>query len=260
MRGFLNSLVRPFGYRVIRQRPKIDPDISSDADFMRIFEACDPYTMTSIERMYGLYLAVRHVVENDGPGDIVECGVWMGGSTMGAAMTLDLMGDTRRQLNLYDTFEGMTAPTDMDVDHTGAHAKDFLDPDEKIDGASNVWAYASLEMVRQNLDRTGFPPDRFHLVKGKVEETIPADMPAVISLLRLDTDWYESTAHELKYLYPVLSSGGVLIIDDYGHWRGSREATDEYFTEHGGILLNRMDYSGRMGVKACRSQRSPSLV
>ena len=83
-----------------------------------------------------------------------------------------------------------------------------------------------------------------------MEETIPADMPAVISLLRLDTDWYESTAHELKYLYPVLSSGGVLIIDDYGHWRGSREATDDYFTEHGGILLNRMDYSGRMGVKA----------
>jgi O-methyltransferase len=250
VRGFLNSLVRPFGYRVIRQRPKIDPDISSDADFMRIFEACDPYTMTSIERMYGLYRAVRHVVENDVPGDIVECGVWMGGSTMVAAMTLDLMGDTRRQLNLYDTFEGMTAPTHMDVDHAGVHANDFLDPDEKIDGASNVWAYASLEMVRQNLDRTGLPPDRFHLVKGKVEETIPADMPAVISLLRLDTDWYESTAHELKYLYPVLSSGGVLIIDDYGHWRGSREATDEYFTEHGGILLNRMDYSGRMGVKA----------
>ena len=87
------------------------------------------------------------------------------------------------------------------------------------------------------------------LIEGKVEETIPGQAPGAISLLRLDTDWYESTAHELKYMYPALSAGGVLIIDDYGHWRGSREATDEYFSSHSRVLLNRLDYSGRIAIK-----------
>ena len=249
MRGVLDRLVRPFGYRVIRRRRKVDPDISSDRDFMHIHDVCNPFTMTSIERMYGLYQAVKYSVEEDVPGDIVECGVWMGGSAMVAAMTLDLVGDTSRNLYLYDTFEGMTPPTDHDVNHEGVHANDFLNPEDRVDGESNVWAYASLETVRRNLDHTGVSRDRFHLIKGKVEDTIPGKMPEAISLLRLDTDWYESTAHELKHMYPVLSPGGVLIIDDYGHWRGSREATDEYFAANDGALLNRLDYSGRIAIK-----------
>ena len=249
MRGVLDKLARPFGYSVVRSRPKIDPDISSDRDFTRIHEVCDPFTMTSIERMYGLYRAVKYVVEQNIPGDIVECGVWMGGSAMVAAMTLDLVGDRSRDLYLYDTFEGMTPPSDQDVNHEGVHANDFLNPEDRVEGESNVWAYASLETVGRNLDKTGVPRDRFHLIRGKVEETIPEQSPEKISLLRLDTDWYASTAHELKYFYPVLSLGGVLIIDDYGHWRGSREATDEYFAAHQGVLLNRLDYSGRIAVK-----------
>lgn len=249
MRGVLNRLVRPFGYEVVRRRRKTDPDMASDTEFMRIHDVCRPFTMTSTERMYGLYQSVKYLVAEDIPGDVVECGVWMGGSAMVAAMTLDLVGDTSRNIHLYDTYEGMTPPTEQDVNFQGVHANDFLDPGDRIDGESNVWAYASLEMVRKNLDLTGLPRDRFHLVKGKVEDTIPGSMPAAISLLRLDTDWYESTAHELKHMYPVLSTGGALIIDDYGHWRGSREATDEYFAANGGILLNRLDYSGRIGIK-----------
>jgi len=249
VRGVLNRLVRPFGYEVVRPRKKIDPDILSDEAFMKILAVCQPYTVTSVERMYGLYQSVKYIVERDIPGDIVECGVWMGGSSMVAAMTLDLVGDTSRKLHLYDTFEGMTPPTEQDVNYQGVHANDFLDPGDRVDGESNVWAYASLEMVRKNLDLTGLPRDRFHLVKGRVEDTIPGSMPAAISLLRLDTDWYESTAHELKHMFPVLSPGGALIIDDYGHWRGSREATDEYFAAEGNILLNRLDYSGRIGIK-----------
>jgi hypothetical protein len=242
-------MVGPFGYRVVRKQPKVEPDIFSDAAFMQIYEVCDPFTMTSIERMYGLYQAVRYVVENDIPGDIVECGVWMGGSAMVAAMTLELVGDSSRELYLYDTFEGMTPPTDQDINHEGVHANDFLNPEDRVDGESNVWAYASLETVRHNIEHTGIAQDRFHLIEGKVEETIPSQAPGAISLLRLDTDWYESTAHELKYMYPALSAGGVLIIDDYGHWRGSREATDEYFSSHSRVLLNRLDYSGRIAIK-----------
>ena len=70
--------------------------------------------------------------------------------------------------------------------------------------------------------------------------------------MRLDTDWYESTRHELTHLYPRLVVGGVLIIDDYGHWESARKAVDEY-VENTRILLNRIDYSGRIGVKAERA-------
>jgi hypothetical protein len=87
-------------------------------------------------------------------------------------------------------------------------------------------------------------------IKGKVEETIPEQAPAQIALLRLDTDWYESTYHELVHLYPRLSPGGILIIDDYGHWAGARKAVDEYFAEHRlNLFLHRIDYTGRICIK-----------
>jgi hypothetical protein len=97
---------------------------------------------------------------------------------------------------------------------------------------------------------TGIDAGRLHFVKGPVEETIPASVPERIALLRLDTDWYESTRHELIHLFPRLAAGGVLIVDDYGHWRGCRRATDEYFEQTGvHILLHRVDYTGVIGVK-----------
>ena len=82
-----------------------------------------------------------------------------------------------------------------------------------------------------------------------MEDTIPKKAPQMISLLRLDTDWYESTRHELIHLFPRIAPFGVIIIDDYGHWQGVREAVDEYIRENNiKILLNRVDYTGRIGV------------
>jgi hypothetical protein len=96
----------------------------------------------------------------------------------------------------------------------------------------------------------GYPKEKLHYVQGKVEDTIPGAAPGQIALLRLDTDWYESTHHELIHLYPRLSAGGVLIVDDYGHWQGSRRAVDEWIAQTGArILLNRIDYTGRVAVK-----------
>jgi hypothetical protein len=104
--------------------------------------------------------------------------------------------------------------------------------------------------VKNVLYGTGYPVHKIHFVQGRVEETIPACAPDPISLLRLDTDWYASTKHELVHLFPRLSHGGVIIIDDYGHWKGSREACDEYFRSNGiPILLNRIDYTGRIALK-----------
>lgn len=207
------------------------------------------FTMTSVERLYALRKSVEYIVKNEIPGDFVECGVWRGGSSMMAAMTFKEM-KSLRDLHLFDTFEGMTAPTINDVSITGQTAEAQLKTESKADPTS-VWCVASLDEVKANLASTGYPKDLVHFHKGMVESTIPQNSPSQISILRLDTDWYESTRHELEHLYSRLSVGGVLIIDDYGHWQGARKATDEFFLSKASpILLNRVDYTGRIGIKA----------
>ena len=115
--------------------------------------------------------------------------------------------------------------------------------------ATGIWCYAGLDEVRDNVLSTGYPEDKIHLVKGKVEDTIPGTLPGLLALLRLDTDWYESTKHELQFLYPLLHESGVLILDDYGYWDGARKAVDEYFEAFPNPpFLHRIDRSGRMIV------------
>jgi predicted O-methyltransferase YrrM len=207
------------------------------------------FTMTSIERMYAMHEAARYIVRAAIPGDVVECGVWRGGSSMMAAMTLTEEGDQRR-LWLYDTFEGMPPPDDRDTRWDGEPAAEKLARLQAEGGADARWAYASLETVRENMARTGYPDQLVRYVPGKVEETIPAQAPETIALLRLDTDWYESTLHELEHLWDRLSVGGILILDDYGHWQGAREATDEFFAKREiPAFLHRIDYSGRLAIK-----------
>jgi hypothetical protein len=205
--------------------------------------------MTSPERVYGLANAARWLVESGVSGDIVECGVWRGGNMMAVAKTLLDADAADRDLFLFDTFAGMTAPTAEDLDHRGRAASTRFA--ELADGEqSSDWCRAGIEDVRANLALTGYPPQRLHFVPGMVEETIPAQAPETIGLLRLDTDWYTSTRHELVQMWPRLVRGGVCIIDDYGHWKGSRQAVDEYLAEQGlKVLMHRLDYSGRLIVK-----------
>lgn len=163
--------------------------------------------------------------------------------------TLLEMGETERLIHLFDTFQGMTPPGARDVMYSGHTASELLATHENVP-ARNLWCWATKEDVRENTLSTGYPPDRIKFVEGDVLETIPAFAPQSIALLRLDTDWYESTRHELIHLYPRLNPGGVLIIDDYGHWQGAREATDEYFEAHEyKPMLHRMDYTGRCLIK-----------
>jgi predicted O-methyltransferase YrrM len=108
---------------------------------------------------------------------------------------------------------------------------------------------AGLEDVRAGFAKVGYPEGRLHYVVGKVEDTLPDQLPERISILRLDTDWYESTRHELETAYSRLSPGGVLIIDDYAHWSGSKKATDEFVAAlDEPLLLHRMG-DGRIGVR-----------
>jgi O-methyltransferase len=217
--------------------------------FAAAYERAAPFTMTSRERMYALWQAARYVVQAQIDGDIVECGVWRGGSSMLAALALRELGAERR-IWLFDTYEGMPQPSSRDRQWSGERAADRLAVQERIPGAVNDWAFATLDDVRRQMASLDYPPELLNFVKGRVEELIPLQCPAKIALLRLDTDWYESTLHELEHLWPRLSVGGVLIIDDYGHWQGAREATDEFFAAQGiTVLLNRIDYTGRIAVK-----------
>jgi hypothetical protein len=221
------------------------PDLS-DAD-KAIVARVAPFTMTSVERVAALCLSVDYVVRSGVPGDIVECGVWRGGSIMAAALRLLELGCTDRRLWLYDTFEGMTPPAEVDRDYRNRPASDLL---QSSDRASNYWAVSGLPSVKDAVFGTGYPHHHFVFVEGRVEDTLPASAPERIAILRLDTDWFASTYHELTHLYPRLVEGGVLIVDDYGHWQGARKAVDRYCAEHGlSLLLHRIDYTGRIAIK-----------
>jgi O-methyltransferase len=233
--------------------PDLDLSLVDDAD-REIIERSFPYTMTGMARLQSLIDAVRYCVKRPIPGAFAECGVWRGGSVLAMVLTLQELGVRDRDIHLYDTFEGMTAPTEADVSPVSEPAletwkraqgeggrpwKEFFDPEQFNE-----------EQVRKTLLSTGYPAERLHLVKGPVEQTLPGSAPEQLALLRLDTDWYESTRHELEHLYPRLCDGGVLIIDDYGHSEGARRAVDEYFEREGRpLLLSRIDYTGRIAVK-----------
>lgn len=239
----IQKLAGMFGYEIIRA-PKFNIFSKDMGDeFLEIFEKCKFYTMTSVERMYALYQATKYVVNSKIPGDFVECGVWKGGSSMLMALTLLECKDISRKIFLYDTFEGMSKPTEKDKQIAdGKPAFDTWQKEHK--------AFSSFNETKTNMLSVGYPENNIIFVKGKVENTIPSTVPFQISLLRLDTDWYESTYHELGHLFPLLSNKGVIIIDDYGYWTGAKEATDKYFSENKiPIFLNRIDSSGRLGVK-----------
>lgn len=220
--------------------------------FWPIYDACRQFTMTSVERMYDLYESVRYIVQAKIPGAFVECGVWRGGSCMLMAYTLMQMGDWDREIILYDTFAGLGAAPIPDAEEDRSTWWDENARDEYLrrqrEGTLGNWAFASQAEVRANMAQTGYPNVR--LVRGIVEETLLSDgpIPSGIALLRLDTDWKQGAEACLMHLYPQLARGGVLIVDDYGHFVGQRHAVDRYLAKQP-IMLHRIDYSCRAGVK-----------
>jgi hypothetical protein len=249
MLTLINKITARFGYRLVPQETPLPPDIEQDQLFLRYYQRVKPFTMTSPERLFALYQSVNYVLDRAIPGHFVECGVWKGGSCMLMAMMLADRKEMDRKIYLYDTFEGMSEPSEKDRQFSGESA-DILLKQAHREVSESVWCYSSLDEVKRNVLNAGLPADRFVFTKGKVEETIPGVLPGEVALLRLDTDWYESTKHEMLYLYPILNEGGVLIIDDFGHWEGARKAIEEYFQQKGIVpLIQRIDYTGRMLVK-----------
>jgi O-methyltransferase len=244
----LRSVLGRLGYDVVRRAPDASataypPDF--DDGLIALCERVRPYTLTSPERIVALRDAVRYVVRAGIPGDLVECGVWRGGSMMVVALTLLELGATDRDLHLFDTFTHMPFPGEEDVDLFGVPAADVYE------AAANAEAfrYLPLEEVRSVVVGTGYPEERLHFVPGMVEDTIPGAAPERIALCRLDTDWYASTRHEMAHLFPRIGPGGVLLVDDYGHFMGAKQAVDEHLAAHGPeVLLQRIDFTGRLVI------------
>ena len=247
------KVLRRLGLRISRISAEVDQlnlVEASDVD-LQILNAVRPYTMTSAARVWALVNAIQYISRNRIEGDICECGVWRGGSSMAAALKLKSLGDSR-QLWLYDTFAGMSEPTAHDkVTHNAASAYGEWREHQR-GNTLNEWCFAPLDDVQRNMQSTGYPMNLVSFVVGKVEHTlsVPSNIPCAISVLRLDTDWYESTKVELETLYDRVSPGGVVIIDDYGHWDGTRRAVEEFFASRPRkMLLDRIDKAGRIGVK-----------
>jgi len=204
-------------------------------------------SMTSNERLYATIMACKYAEDQNITGDFVECGVWRGGNSILAAGIFT----AHRKILLFDTFDGMTEPTDIDHTTFGkTSAKEKFN--QRIQNGEEKWCYSSLDEVKDNFAKAGLLSDRVKFVKGDVLKTLEDEnnLPEKISVLRLDTDWYESTKKELEVLYPRLSIGGIIMIDDYGHWAGAKKAVDEYFEQHGGRpFLQYIDRTGRVGIK-----------
>jgi hypothetical protein len=232
-------LLRKYGLDLVQYHPH-----GYEEETPAIYDSVRNYTMTSQERVDAVIKAVKYIETYSIDGALVECGVWKGGSIMAMALTLKYLGNMERDIYLYDTFSGMNSPTENDVMYDGTFAS-WKFYKTRISNDSSTWCSIPMETVKSNILDTGYPEARIHFIKGTVENTIPGIIPDKIALLRLDTDWYESTKHELTHLYPLLSPKGVIIIDDYGHWQGAKKAVDEYIRDNNlCLLLNRIDYTG----------------
>ena len=238
-----DALLAPLGLGLVQRGvahfPEAEP---ADAALVEKFQ---PYTMTDPHRMWTLLRAVDYIDAQGLAGDIVECGVWRGGNLM-LAKERRKGRDIPRKIYGFDTFEGFTEPTDVDVNTDGRSAVALY----RVDDPDIRRVRASLQEVTDNLRRVSLFGDDIVLRKGRVEETLVGDdIPENIALLRLDTDWYQSTKVELEVLYPRLVQGGVLILDDYGSWLGSKKAVDDYFADKVAPLLIPVTRICRMAIK-----------
>lgn len=244
IKNAINGLANRFGYRVARTRKDGLPLDFSEVE-VELVKRVRPFTMTSPEAVRNLRECVRHVVARGIPGAFVECGVWKGGSSMAAALSFLELAE-RRDIFLFDAYDlPIPPPVGLDTDHEGNRI---------LGGAAEArpyWAAVSAEEVTANMRATGYPVQHVHVVKGLVADVIPARAPDLISILRLDTDTYESTIHNLRHLYPRLREGGFLVLDDYGTHQGVKAAVDEFFAEAGAPpMMHRVD-TGSRTIRKC---------
>ena len=243
---YINRIISIAGIKIIIDDNPYPIEIKPENK--KLIEFAKLNGMSSNIRFVELINSVDYILKNKIKGDFVECGVWRGANLVVMQKLLERNRISNIKVYGFDTFEGMSEPTEYDYDYMGNSAKDAMKKPKKE--GRGIWAYSTYERARNYCDNSVDQPENIIFVKGKVEETLikQENLPNSISLLRLDTDFYESTKIELEVLFPLLTKGGVLIIDDYGHFRGSQKAVDEYFKNQN-IWLKYVDYSCRLYVK-----------
>lgn len=222
---------------ILTQYPSISSGQVDDAEFQELFHAIRPYTMLSEARLYSLFLLTKRVCLENIPGNFVECGVAAGGSTALMAAVIKRYTNQLRYLYAFDSFEGMPSPTEADkckgipADVTGWGTGTCAAPE------------ASTHEICSKLGVS----DIVKTVKGYFQDTLPNMRNAIgaIALLHMDSDWYESTQTILHNLYDQVVKGGLIQVDDYGHWEGCRQAIHEFeSSRQTNFHLNSIDYSG----------------
>ena len=227
----INKFLGYFNLKLIKNSESKNQDfpIEANQDIKKFIKLSTQFSMTGKKRMYALFQAIEN--SRNLEGDYVECGVWRGGNILLYKLLADYY-NLKKTIYAFDTFEGMTAPENIDVNYQGHTAQKSMGEASKNEKEMNIHCYSSIDMVKKNILKHS-NLNNIKFIKGPVEETLlnEKNLPNKISVLRLDTDFYSSTKIELEILYPKLISGGVLIIDDYGYWRGARKAVDEYFNQ-----------------------------
>ena len=216
---------------------------------LKIIKSITNYSMSTPANHWAIIQSIKHLKKNNIQGDLVECGVWRGGNLILFKKILEKI-KMEKKIYSYDTFEGMPYPGENDFDLKDIKADIIFNKYKKKE---MKWCYSSLDEVKNNIKKNNINlDDDFIFVKGKVEDTLKVEknLPQKIALLRLDTDFYESTKIELEILFPKLERGGILIVDDYGHWKGSKKAVDEYFDLKNNFKwFHRIDYASRLYIK-----------
>ena len=255
IKKLINRVLSKFGYKIENVRKNsvnnsFPVELNNAECEIIDYVMNNKLTMVSYERLWTTVMTCKYVLDNEIDGDFVECGVWRGGNAIAAAEIFKLYKSDKK-VWLFDTFKGMSPPTDDDVGILDKKPAKYKYNSLKNE-THNKWCYASLEDVRKNFASRNLTSNVF-FIQGDVSQTlngIATEQLDKISVLRLDTDWYESTKKEIEVLYPKLTFGGCLIIDDYGHWSGSKKAIDEYFNKYKKRpFLQYIDYTGRVGVK-----------
>jgi O-methyltransferase len=215
-KGFLlrtvASLVGARGIRLVQAKPCNPVDRAKGLDWPPT-----AHSMIGLERLDNLQRCVENVLKDDVPGDLIETGVWRGGATIFMRAVLKAYGVTDRRVWVADSFEGLPPP-DREKYPQDAQDKHYAVKELCV----------SLEEVKRNFDRYGLLDDQVGFLKGWFKDTLPAAAIERLAVVRLDGDMYESTMDGLVHLYPKLSAGGYLIVDDYGAVAGCRQAVQDF--------------------------------
>lgn len=206
----------------------------------------DNLTMTGYAKLYATLSACKYVIQNNIEGDFVECGVWRGGQSILAASIFKHYGSNKK-VWLFDTFEGFINAGIKASEYDDVRVETFKWAHERYYNTEHCGN--SLRDVKSSFLKYEVLSDNIEFVKGDVNITLDSDkIPQLISVLRMDTDYYKSTQTQMRVLYPRLAKHGVLMEDDYDH-SGVRTAIDGYFHNMQKPLFQYIDYGGRLAIK-----------